>query len=256
MIKFLIWGTGSMALRNYKIYKKIDSLKNVSVVGFIDNNSKKWGEKLDGVTIFSPNEIEDLEWDYICIFSSYKKQILKQLVKEMSVSEEKIKNIFYPYIEQLKNHYSTTDNDEIKNAIKKIEEDDSLNVYHFNPSYDEVWYEVFYDSIADLHYVLFEGKPLYLKRGFLFTKKGEKEYIRNIWYEQDLNSPHLYEEGEISVEEGDILVDCGVCEGNFSLHNIDKVSKLYLIECDADGWKHYNIHSRPIKIKLFIVISF
>lgn len=250
MTKFLLWGTGQVAVRNYNLLKKIDCLQDVRIVGFVDNDSRKWGTALDGVTIFPPDEIADLEWDYICIFSSYKEQILKQLVQEMNIPEEKIRNIFLPYIEKLKDNYSATDSEEIKKEIQKIVDDDCLNVYHFIPSYPEVWYEAFYDSAADLYYVLFEDKRLYLKRGFALTKRGEKEYIKNIWYEQDSNSPHLYQKGEICVEDGDILVDCGACEGNFSLHHIDKVSKLYLVECNNEWLEALRYTFAPYKSKV------
>ena len=44
--------------------------------------------------------------------------------------------------------------------------------------------------------------------------------------------PHRYINGDIRVEQGDVIVDAGVQEGNFSLRYIEKASKAYLFECD------------------------
>lgn len=65
-------------------------------------------------------------------------------------------------------------------------------------------------------------------------KENGKRYATNFWFEQDKNSPHLYESGDYYVREGDVIVDAGACEGNFTLHNIDKVSKVYVIECNEE----------------------
>ena len=53
--------------------------------------------------------------------------------------------------------------------------------------------------------------------------------------EQDQESPHKYIDESFQVEKGNVVVDIGVAEGNFSLQVIDLVSKLYIIETD-DGW--------------------
>ena len=53
--------------------------------------------------------------------------------------------------------------------------------------------------------------------------------------EQDIESPHRYLTADFNVQEGDIVVDVGVAEGNFALDVIDKVKKIYLIEVD-EGW--------------------
>ncbi len=45
-------------------------------------------------------------------------------------------------------------------------------------------------------------------------------------------SPHLYVTENHNVEEGDVLIDAGVCEGNFVLRYADICSKIYLFEPD------------------------
>lgn len=43
-----------------------------------------------------------------------------------------------------------------------------------------------------------------------------------------------YLQGKIQIKPGDIVVDAGVAEGSLSLENIDKISKLYLVESSAE----------------------
>ncbi len=45
-------------------------------------------------------------------------------------------------------------------------------------------------------------------------------------------SPHLYVTDKHHVNAGDILIDAGVCEGNFALKYVDICSKMYLFEPD------------------------
>lgn len=128
-----------------------------------------------------------------------------------------------------------SDDLEVREVIKNIKHADDIYIYNFMPKFPKRLYEAFYDELADLYYVHFENKRIYIKRDYPFIIKNGNKYVQDIWYEQDTNSPHLYEYGDIKVCDGDVLVDAGVCEGNFSLHHIDKVKKVYLIECD-DGW--------------------
>lgn len=132
--------------------------------------------------------------------------------------------------------YKNTSDDEICKIINKIKNDAQLSVYYFDKVDDrKILHEVYYDKEVDLHFIYFEEKKMYLKRSYknYINKKG-KLYVGNVWGEQDFNSPHLYECGDISVKDGDVIVDAGVCEGNFSLHNIEKARKIYLIECDKE----------------------
>lgn len=237
MTEILIWGTGSRADRNYTFAKKSGILEHNKIIGFIDNDSKKWGKSgIDNIHIFSPDEIKNLKFDYICIWSTYKKEISKQLVKEFDISIERQRDILKQYfISNLENKYYLLDNLELKQAISDIKNADDIYIYNFLPKFPYKLYEAFYDKLADLYYIYFEDKRLYMKRGYPFIIKNGNKYVQDIWYEQDPNSPHLYEYGDIKVCDGDILVDAGVCEGNFSLHHIENVKKVYLVECN-DGW--------------------
>ena len=63
------------------------------------------------------------------------------------------------------------------------------------------------------------------------VRNGEKAVV-NLLTEQVPTSPHLYVTDEHKVNAGDIIIDAGVCEGNFALKYIDICSKMYLFEPD------------------------
>lgn len=237
MIKILIWGTGSRAKRNYKLAKDSGILNNNKIIGFVDNNNRKWGTKIEGLPVIPPSEIANISYDYICIWSTYKQEILEQICKDLGIPLEKEKDILKIYFNDcLNKKYSLNKDEEIKNVLEFIDKSDNISVYNFSPTLPEKMYEAIYDDVADLYYIYFENKRLYMKREYEFIiKNNGKKYVKDIWYEQDKNSPHLYEEENVIVCQGDVLVDAGVCEGNFSLHHIDHVKKVYLIECDI-GW--------------------
>lgn len=82
-------------------------------------------------------------------------------------------------------------------------------------------------------YVLFEEKRMYFPKKTVFTHQQGLEYVPYILGEQGAGSPHLYLRQTDAIKEGDVLVDAGVCEGNFALRFIDRARKIYLIEADA-----------------------
>ena len=257
MDKILIWGTASKAQKNYKIAMDSGIFNNKKIIAFVDKDSSKWGKTMEGFTVIPPSEILNISYDYICIWSTYKQDILKQLKEEFNISPEKERDILKKYfMDSLQEKYNLNENEEIKNILQYIDKSDDISVYNFVPKYPEKMYEAFYDENAKLYYIYFENKRLYLKREYSFITKNGKKYVKDIWYEQDPNLPHLYEDGEIKVCPDDILVDAGVCEGNFSLYNIDKVKKVYLIECDNEWIEALEYTFAPYKDKVVFCNKF
>ena len=83
-----------------------------------------------------------------------------------------------------------------------------------------------------MYFLYHNGKKIYYSRSY--TSKIEVvESYRLILQEQDEKSPHCYVSGgQFDVDDGSIVVDAGVAEGNFSVDNINKCRKLILVECD------------------------
>ena len=99
--------------------------------------------------------------------------------------------------------------------------------------------EVHIDKTCNLPYINFktiegkERKMYYPRNGYMQMQLPDgKKYIHNVLREQVPTSPHLYVKGTHKVNEGDVLIDAGVCEGNFALRYADICSKIYLFEPD------------------------
>lgn len=257
MNRFLIWGTGRRAVSYLKLYNQIAS-NTENIIGFIDNSKEKWGKQFNGYNVYSPGEIADVDFDYICIWVLQWEEIRKQIVENLKIPENKIADIFLSNKQMVFEKYKGVNDSAIQHFMANIKNDFTLRVYSYDKADGRtILHEVYYDKDASLYFVYFESKKMYLKRGYQgFVNKGGKLYVENLWGEQDLNSPHLYENGDISVKEGDVLVDAGVCEGNFSLHHIDKVSKIYLIECDKDWIEALHYTFLPYKNKVVFCDKF
>lgn len=126
--------------------------------------------------------------------------------------------------------------------------------YSFQDQYNAADIEVFYDAEKDLHYVVHEGKRLY------FKKRWGKQKIRNLYNllskEQDFHSPHRYLTEQFKFEDGEILVDAGVAEGNFALSIVEKASRIILFEADKEWIEPLNATFEPWRDKVLIVNKF
>ncbi|MDD6812680.1 MAG: FkbM family methyltransferase [Lachnospiraceae bacterium] len=252
MTKYIVWGTGLRAMNYYNLLKNVNYRNEFKIIAFVDNNAKKWGDEIDGIKIISPCELSRLKFDYIDIWTvNYKDDIRRQIVDEIKIPIAKIKNMFEEYRQLVLEKYKNEKDSEIREFIKYFEKSEELTVYGFQPKDKHELAEVYYDEINDMNYIIFEGKKLYLARTFnnFYIKEGKK-YIADIWQEQDANSPHLYEENEVKVDYGDVVIDAGVCEGNFALHNIEKAKKMYLIECDSNWIEALKATFAPYKDKV------
>ncbi len=99
--------------------------------------------------------------------------------------------------------------------------------------FEDTKIEVFEDE-SSMKYVLLDGKKMFFPAEY-FSEMVSDYYKYTQIIEQDEKSTHRYVTEEFRVEEGDILVDVGACEGNFALAHIEKLKKVYLIECQ-DKW--------------------
>lgn len=126
--------------------------------------------------------------------------------------------------------------------------------YDFQNQYDTENIVVFDDHNKRLRYVLLDGKRLYFKR------RWSKQKIRNLYNlllkEQDIRSPHRYLTEQFKFEDGEVLVDVGVAEGNFALSVVEKASKLFLFEADKEWIEPLNATFEPWKNKVLIVNKF
>ena len=67
---------------------------------------------------------------------------------------------------------------------------------------------------------------MYFPKDYVFMIDEIGKYTDNILGEQGKNSPHLYiRENVEDIKEGSVIVDAGVCEGNFALRYVDRAKK-------------------------------
>lgn len=110
---------------------------------------------------------------------------------------------------------------------------------------------VHYDSEAGMHYVDWNGKKMYYPKGH--SKEFVASQMQFVNLEQDKESPHRYLEENFNVCEGDVVIDAGVAEGNFSLDVIEKIKKLYLVECEHEWVEALQKTFEPWKDKVVII---
>jgi predicted RNA methylase len=111
-----------------------------------------------------------------------------------------------------------------------------------------------YDPTNAMYYILHHGKKLY------FRKSWDKIKICNMYNElcaeQDMRSPHSYQNFPIQYLHDDIVVDAGAAEGIWALDVIDKVKTVYLFEYEKEWIEALRATFAPWKDKTIIVSAY
>ncbi len=133
-----------------------------------------------------------------------------------------------------KMHAKELPDEEIEEIIDYIDRKKQIRLlnYDFIDEYMGGECDVIFDADCGMHYVLHKGKRMYFPARM--GAGSVKDYYNTIIAEQDEHSPHCYLKEGYNVEEGDVLADVGGAEGYYTLDNIDKVSKAYIFDADAE----------------------
>lgn len=232
MEKILLWGTGQVA---ETLWRQCQTLSQYDLLGFIDNNPEKQGSIFKGLRVYSPSILDEIRPDFIVILTDACDEIRQQILSAHSEMESIIKNKNFFYMESLLKRYAGTTDRETAEVVNYIRENglDVFN-YEFTRKYRNLPVKTYFDPVKEMFYVYHYGKTLYFSRD-LDSEKKVIDYYRYILMEQDLCSPHRYIADGFDVEEGDVVVDAGAAEGNFSLQIIDRASKVYIVETD-ENW--------------------
>ena len=97
---------------------------------------------------------------------------------------------------------------------------------------ESIRYSKVYRDKEGYPYIMFEGKRMYYPHDYKFQVKNNEEVVEDVLYEQGADSPHLYIRDEQDIPQDCVIVDAGVCEGNFALRYVERAKKIYLIESD------------------------
>ncbi|MEY8332170.1 FkbM family methyltransferase [Lachnospiraceae bacterium 47-T17] len=233
-MKILIWGTGKIAKETIENFEGGNIFVKYDVVGFIDNNEEKREKEFFGKKVFPPSFLSEVMTDKIVILTASYEEIKMQILKEFPELECKVENRYFFNKESLLKRYEKTEDKEIAGILDYIKEN-GLNVfnYSFAKKYEILDVETYFDEQHSMYWVNYYGHKLYFSRMYK-TKEEVIEYYRAFSLEQDKKSPHRYIDENFKINKGDVVVDVGAAEGNFSLEIIEDASKVYIIESDQD----------------------
>jgi hypothetical protein len=169
------------------------------------------------------------------------------------------KRVFNAYKKKIVHYYrqnpSMIKDSGMKEAVEFLETNAfATPPYPFTKNYSEKNLNIAFDPGCSMHYCILEGKRLYFKRGMEVQKI--RRQFNNLLLEQDPQSAHRYLSSGFEVAEGDVVIDAGAAEGNFSLSIIEKVSKLILIETNPAWLDALEATFKPWKEKVIIINKF
>ena len=251
--KVVIWGVGGNA--RYFLNKK-GFYRDFEIMALTDNNPKVWHKEYRGFKVIEPSELQNMEYDYIIICSLHHLEIRKQLEESLSVECSKIITSF-AIDENIKNKvlekYASVQEEEIQGVVKYFKQK-GLNVYG---SFETAKQDFLVYRDQEYHpYVMFENKRMYFPDTYQFIKIDDKEFVDDILFEQKEGSPHQYIRETSEIKQDSVIVDGGVCEGNFALRYIDKASKIYLIEADGEWMDALKRTFQPYRDKVVFCQKF
>lgn len=258
-MKIIVFGIGDVCEFLYKnhFYDECD------VIAFTGSSVPQNSQiELNGkfVPIITLEEIQEYEVDHIVVAYNESDMIINTL-RSFYCCPEKIISytsfINMVCVSKLAKHQIKANDPEIDECMENVKK---RGIRVFNYSFAENYIdgsdiECRFDSSAGLYYVMFNGKRMYMKRSFDSEKKI-KEYVLGINLEQDPQSPHCYFNKAYNLSADSIVIDAGVAEGNFALSVIDKVSKIYLVECDEEWCEALEYTFKDYKDKVVIVKKF
>ena len=223
-------------------------------------------EKLTSIKnhrVYPLNDILKLSWD-VAIFAcedDISNDLAPKMIELGIGTREQLKNPHWLLKQLMILKYEDFDDAAIKETLEYWKTHE-LSVFnqHLDGKKSEL-HRVFYDSECDLHYVQFKTtggkwrKMYYPRDENFFIHDGEK-FVNGLMDEQMPTSPHLYIKGEHKVNAGDIVIDAGVCEGNFSLRYVDICAKMYLFEPDKRWLEPLNQTFKNYRDKVEIIPRF
>lgn len=191
----------SSILKN--IYRNIQTLSSTNIKKTLNDYSNRI-VALENYTAWQPRQIE-LKYHYLNIlhYYAYHKERAKQYQKELDFLYEFGDFTNFPY--------------KTNNSEKEIDSG--------------------VDFVSKLPYIIHNNKKLFFPASFS-TDEAKKCYLYYVQTEKLLGindisiAPHQYQSQRIQVSEKDIVFDIGAAEGLFALNNIDKASKLIIVEND------------------------
>lgn len=225
-----------------KIFETVENLGH-NLIGFLAVDNDLNFRTIEDYDLFPFACLPMLKYDFLLIdaYIDSAKSFIPALTTA-GVPEQKIKTIYWLLQQKMTKIYEDVQDKAIQETLEwwKTNELSIFNQHLEN--YPNTYDEVYFDDSCGLPYIMFKTvedkeKRMYFPPGSGLKVPGldeNKLYIKDVLREQVPTSPHLYVKGEHKINDGDVLIDAGVCEGNFSLKYVDVVSKIYLFEMNKN----------------------
>ncbi|MBR0262033.1 MAG: hypothetical protein IJQ85_09615 [Selenomonadaceae bacterium] len=217
-----------------KSCEMIDVLK-LDFSGFVSLDLNEELTSYNGYPIYPLKEINNLSWDiaiYGCEEEDFE-DILPRMIELGIGKKEQFKNIHW-FLQQFMIKKYEDFNDAVIQETLEYWKTHDISVFNQHVK-EGTLDKVFFDETCDLPYVNFktvggESRKMYYPKDYDFHIQNGEPFVKNLLTEQQATSPHLYITDNHKVDAGDIVIDAGVCEGNFALKYVDICSKMYLFE--------------------------
>ena len=227
-----------------EIYEMYDIFEN-----YIDNLSNK---SANGYVI------GEIEWNAV----KHVAEIMKNNMTALGNSHDKLQELLREFYtrdialdrERFLARHEYSDDPDIMETVEYVRKKGKMEMinYPFVEKYDDFDCPIYDDPETEMRYIEFANKRMYLKSDL----ENPLDYVKSIVVEQDEMSPHRYFDDIMCVNEGDIVIDAGVAEGNFSLEIVEKAKKIYLVECDPEWVKAIRLTFKEYMDKIVIVDKF
>ena len=239
--------TNTAQVGNYGIFFKAIEKLDHNLLGFVSLDNQRIFEKINGYTIYPMDHLKFLKYDILLLNSGVgaAQKIFFPAFEKMNIPLQKVHTASWLLQQLMIKKYEDVDDSAIQETLNYWKMPNELTIFNQHvEKYPHTFDEMHIDETCGLPYIIFktvEGKDrrMYFPRNGGQRVKGAdgKIYIVDILREQVPTSPHLYITDEHKINDGDILIDAGVCEGNFSLKYVDVCSKVYLFEMDKNWWE-------------------
>ena len=223
-------------------------------------------EKLTSIKnypVYPLNEILNLSWD-VAVFAcdeNISKDIVPRMIDLQIGTKDQFKTHFWLLQQLMIKKYEDVADPAIQETLEYWKTHELSVFNQYIPADKGTGDKVFFDSDCDLPYIHFktvggEYRKMYFPRDAEFSDYNNEKFVVNLLTEQLPTSPHLYIKDEHSICAGDIVIDAGVCEGNFALKYIDLCSKMYLFEADSNWLEPLNQTFKDYRDKVEIIPRF
>lgn len=134
-------------------------------------------------------------------------------------------------------------------------------VFPYRVETDQNSYESGFDAALGFPYVIHNGHKLFFSSDYSVSKAVEmySYYVREeklLGLVDNDDAPHQYQSHRFCVEEGDVVFDIGAAEGLFALDQVEKASRVVVVESDPSWIAPLRHTFAPFGDKVTIIEKF